>query len=276
MDLIQKIKNVYPSLTKGLKQVADNYMIDPIIFATHPAKKVGEKIGVSETMIIRFCNELGYKGFKDFQKEVQLSLLNVNIDQSSYEISDDRSTELLNSMKMDLVHIQKNMELIDEHLVKQIIEAIINADRRMIVGYYHSFTFAHWLYINLRHYIDNTMLYRAEDDIDLIEDLPENSLLIIFSFFRYSRSSIDIAKQAKERNIKVISITDSPFSPITDYSDIFIDLSFTKNRGTIHKAPITMSFINLLLFEILKEKKINTELSYNSRKYYVNHRDKKI
>lgn len=273
MVLISKIKNVYPNLTKGLKQVADHYMIDPIIFATHSAKNIGGKIGVSETMIIRFCNELGYKGFKDFQKDVQLNLLNINTEQNNYEINDDNSTELLNSMKMDLMHIQKNMDLIDENLIKQITDTIINADRRMIVGYYHSFTFAHWLYINLRHYIDDTTLYRAEDDIDLIENLPDNSLLIIFSFFRYSKNSINIAKQAKEKQLKVISITDSPFSPITDFSDISIDLSFTKNRGTIHKAPITISFINLLLFEILKKKKIDTALSSNSRKYYVNHKD---
>lgn len=274
MDIVEKINQNYSNFTKGLKQVGDSYMLDPFIFATHPAKKIGEQLGVSESMIIRFCVEIGYKGFKDFQKDVQLNLLNVSIENGEIQ-NIDESSDILKSMQQDINHLQMNMKSIDENMLKTFVDEIIKAKKRLVVGYYHSSVFAHWLYINLRHYIHETILYRAEDDVELVESLPEGSVVIIFSFFRYSKSSINIARDAKERNLKVISITDSPFSPIVDYSDLTIPLKFTKNKGTLHKGPITISFINALLFEVLKRSEVGTGLSQNSRKFYVNQIDNK-
>lgn len=65
-NYLVQTKEKYNSLTKGLKKIADNVLVDPMVFGIHPAKQAGKVIGVSETMIIRFCNEIGYKGFKDF------------------------------------------------------------------------------------------------------------------------------------------------------------------------------------------------------------------
>ena len=51
----KRAKEEFPNLTKGLKKVANHLLTDPMVFAIHPVKKVGEIIGVSETMVIRFA-----------------------------------------------------------------------------------------------------------------------------------------------------------------------------------------------------------------------------
>ena len=77
MDYLENTQKHYPHLTKGLKKVAESLRTNPVLFATHPAKKTAEIIDVSETMVIRFCKAIGYAGYGELQKDVQQSLLSL-------------------------------------------------------------------------------------------------------------------------------------------------------------------------------------------------------
>ena len=58
-------------LSKGHKKIAEyiaeNY--DKAAFMT--ASKLGEKVGVSESTVVRFASILGFKGYPELQKELQ-------------------------------------------------------------------------------------------------------------------------------------------------------------------------------------------------------------
>ncbi|MDS9472558.1 MurR/RpiR family transcriptional regulator [Sporosarcina pasteurii] len=262
-------KKKYDSLTKGLKKVADNLFADPMTFAIHPAKKSGEIIGVSETMIIRFCHEIGYKGFKDFQFDVREYLLNHM--QETTSVKNDHP--LFDSMLTDIAHLNRNIEQLDVNLIEQAVNMIMSSKKRLIVGHYQSFTFAHWLSINLQYLVGDTILYRAEEDFQLVEQLPEESIVIAFSFFRYATDTLRLAEKAKNRGLKVIAITDTNASPIVEFADVVIPLVFTRNRVLIHKSPITMSFLNVLLFEVmnvLEREGKRKSISGQDYKYYIN------
>lgn len=267
-----KTKEKYDSLTKGLKKVADNLLVDPMIFVIHPAKQSGKLIGVSETMIIRFCNEIGYKGFKDFQQDVREHLLNNTQDVTT--LTDEKYKHpLLKSMTLDIMHLKRNIEKIDVTLIEQVVNMIINSKKCVIIGHNHSFVYAHWLSINLQYLVGDTTLYRAEEDFELIEKLPEGSIVIAFSFFRYSTETIKMAEKAKKRGLKVIVVTDASAAPIVEFADVVIPLVFTRNRGTIHKSPITMSILNVILFEVTKaiEQEGNGESVFvENTKSYIN------
>ncbi len=62
-DLIRRINESYSKLSKGQKLLA-NYIIDhyeKAVFLT--AAKLGKIVGVSESTVVRFANELGYDGY---------------------------------------------------------------------------------------------------------------------------------------------------------------------------------------------------------------------
>ena len=62
-QLLVKIEKRYSSLSKGHKKIADyitqNY--DKAAFMT--AAKLGNKVGISESTVVRFATELGYDGY---------------------------------------------------------------------------------------------------------------------------------------------------------------------------------------------------------------------
>ena len=69
-------------LSKGhkklVKYISENY--DKAAFMT--ASKLGETVGVSESTVVRFATEMGFKGYPELQKELQqmrLKKLNVSL-----------------------------------------------------------------------------------------------------------------------------------------------------------------------------------------------------
>ena len=67
-ELTNRMNERYSTMSKGQKLLAsyitDNY--DKAVFLT--AAKLGEVVGVSESTVVRFASQLGYKGYPQFQK----------------------------------------------------------------------------------------------------------------------------------------------------------------------------------------------------------------
>lgn len=261
---IEKTENHYSSLTKGLKKVANHLLQDPTIFAIHPAKKIGELIGVSETMIIRFCYSIGFEGFSALQKEIRKSLMTIT---SSTNIKSTHSNHFTNELIIDRELINKNVNNIDIEDIHKAIDIILESQKIIVSGYYQSYSFAHWLYFNLNYILGNTSLYRPESDARLLELLPKKSCIIVFSFYRYALDTIKFAKDAKEQGLKVLAFTDSKVSPIAEYADTIIPIQ-VDNHSIFRKGPITLSVINALLHELLI-KVDHVEETTSTFKYFI-------
>ncbi|WP_408011457.1 MurR/RpiR family transcriptional regulator [Pseudalkalibacillus sp. A8] len=248
--LIQTNKN-FPTLTKGLKKVADHLLSEPMIFAIHPAKKVGSIIGVSETMVIRFCHTIGYSGYSDLQQEVRKHLLDLKQTNEIYDEDIRETNSFSKSMSTDIAHIRNNMEHLEIEKMEQVVDTIINSERVVVAGYYHSFSYAHWMYFNLNYTLGNAVLYRPENDAGLLDLLPEKACIVIFSFYRYALDTIRLAEEAKSKGIKVVAITDSRVSPIVEFADLVIPIN-SNNKTLLSKGPVTLSLVNSLLHEMIQ------------------------
>ena len=70
-EVLKKIEENYSGFSKRQRMLADyilkNY--DKAAFMT--AAKLGKVVGVSESTVVRFATELGYKGYPGFQKALE-------------------------------------------------------------------------------------------------------------------------------------------------------------------------------------------------------------
>ena len=70
-ELIGRIEAKYEKMSKGQKRLAEyvkeNY--DKAVFLT--AARLGEIVGVSESTVVRFATQLGYRGYPEFQKALE-------------------------------------------------------------------------------------------------------------------------------------------------------------------------------------------------------------
>ncbi|WP_088052297.1 MurR/RpiR family transcriptional regulator [Virgibacillus dakarensis] len=267
-DYLKRTKESFPKLTKGLKKVADHLISEPMLFAIHPAKKVGKIIGVSETMVIRFCNNIGYSGYTPLQKEVRKHLLDLNQNSlRELDLKNPQNNNYVKSMIADINSLKSNINNIELENVNAFVETIIDSKKLVIAGYYHSFTFAHWLYFNLNYILGNASLYRPETDAGILDLLPKKSSIIVFSFYRYALDTLRLAKEAKNKKIKVVTITDSRVAPVTEFADIVIPIDM-KNKDIFSKGPVTLSIVNAILYEVIQRVE-EREKIHETYKYFI-------
>lgn len=273
-DYIFKTEKTFPDLTTGLKKVADYLLDDPFIFAIHPAKQIGNIIGVSETMIIRFCNSIGYKGFSDLQIDVRKHIMTLNQDSIVNSLEDPIENNFSKSIQNDITLLQENIQKIDKEELEAIIETIIQSKKVIVAGYYQSFSLAYWLYFNLTYMIENAYLYRPEADFRLLDTTPKDSCIIVFTFYRYAVATIQFIKDAKEKGLKIIVITDSRVSPIVKYADHII-LVHLKNTSSLSKGPVALSITNAIMHEMVNRVDQDlTGIRSKHSKYLIKDEDK--
>lgn len=223
--LISIIQEKYNHMSKGQKIIAkyiiDNY--DKVAFMT--ASKLGESVGVSESTVVRFANALGYSGYPKLQDGLQELIKNklttvqrVEIANQSFSESDSIIRKII---KEDVDNTRETMETINEESFDRAVDYIINARKVYILGMRSSIYVAKYLGYYMNYILDNVAVIRMDqgEPFEQMLRMSERDVLIVISFPRYSKKSLQVTQFAKERNAKVISMTDSLFAPTAVISD---------------------------------------------------------
>ncbi|ASN05364.1 MurR/RpiR family transcriptional regulator [Virgibacillus necropolis] len=252
--IYQKLYEKQATFSKSLQKVSSCLLNDPKLFIIYSATDAGKEMGVSETTVIRFCQQLGYKGYSDLQEEIRNNLLQKSslsdyLEDKSVDTTKDQPIKSL--MVNDMDNIEKTMKQLSEELLETAVSKIAIADRVLISGVRSSHALASWLAFSLDLIVGNTRLYQPNvDDILLrISELTEKSVFVAFSFHRYAIDTINIAKLAKEQGAFVIAITDSPISPITVYSSLILPVQLNV-KSTLDVAPAVLSLTNSIVSTI--------------------------
>ncbi|WP_157724834.1 MurR/RpiR family transcriptional regulator [Virgibacillus phasianinus] len=249
-EFYKKIELAYDDLSKGLKKVATYLLEEPTAFAANTAKKVGESLGVSESMITRFCLTLGYSGYSELQKEVRDYVFNQKRVFEDYSLSseDDNGRPFHEQVMLhDQFNIQSTSKNISEAQFNEAVTYLTNADEVLISGLRYTFSMAHWLTYALLSIGINARLYRPDLDAHLeFATEQKKHVFVAFSFHAYSIETLMLAKEAKKRGWKIIGITDSGIAPISGYADTLFPVYFSKGSNA-ETAPIVFSFLNALV-----------------------------
>ena len=206
-NIISEISSRLPKLSKSHKLIG-RYIIDNSECAMNmTATKLGEEIGVSESTVVRFANELGFKGYPELQRSlrtlIKTKMTSVQrIDMSDTTIGDD---VLRDVMLNDMENLKTSVEQLDRAEFEKSSEMISNASSVYIVGVRSSSMLANFLYYYLDLIMDNVHLVMTTGAGEIFEQLrriKENDVIIGITFPRYSsrtRECLEIAKNAVQR-----------------------------------------------------------------------------
>lgn len=249
--LYAMIKDKKPEFSKSFERVANYFFRDPSLFAMHSAREVGLEVGVSETTIIRFVNELGFAGYREFQSEVQRRFFQKSSmkNLADFKAVDEGDKQPIKQLMEDQLQvIAQTLGKIDEDLLREIVDQLIQADRIVTAGMQSSYSFARWFAFSLDLIRGNTSMYEVGMDNPLLKigELTDKSVFVAFSFHRYVAHTIEMAKLARRHGVKVIVFTDSPISPITDYADLVVSIQLPV-RSTIDIAPTIFMILSSLI-----------------------------
>lgn len=254
-DLIALIQNSYYKFSKGQKVIAqfiiDHY--DKAAFMT--ASKIGETVDVSESTVVRFASALGYSGFPELQKALQVLIKNKLTTVQRISLDEDiQDTEELHKkvLKNEIDNIRSVALELDSIALDEATNLIFNANRIYILGLRTSFTLANYLGFYLDVMLDNVKVLNNSGINSIFEQLirvKENDLLICISFPRYSNRTLDAVKFAKEQKCKILAITDTKESPFYSLADVSL-LAKSNMVSFVDSLVAPMCLLNSLIINI--------------------------
>lgn len=258
-NLLKEIEENIPRFSKSQKLISkyilENY--DKAAYMT--ASKLGATVKVSESTVVRFALELGFEGYPEFQHSLQ-EIVRIRLtsfqrmDVTNNLIGDgDLLSKVLNS---DIDKLKRTIEEIDRASFDASVDALVNAKNIYILGLGSSSLLAHALNHSLRMIFDNVRLVEASSTDEIytqIMNISEGDVLVAISFPRYSKKLISAVSFAKDSSATVISLTDSPSSPIASLSDaLLIARSDMASFADSLVAPL--SVINALVVAVSRKK----------------------
>ncbi|MFS0575641.1 MurR/RpiR family transcriptional regulator [Sporosarcina sp. 179-K 3D1 HS] len=252
MPLKELIQQHFHEMSKGQRKVATHVMEHPHDVAIASAQEIGQKIGVSETTVIRFCHSLSMSGYAELQKTVRQQLFTQESSLFAYQQSKLALEEAPHFyekvMEQDRFAIQETMKQIKEADYEAAIQKLSNADTIYILGLRSSYAAATWLSLMLGLVKDRVHLIRpeAEDVIQTISQMNESSVVLVISFHRYLRETLQIAQLASRQKAFLVGITDSMLAPVHQYSDLLFPI-YSPNKSTIDATAALYSFLNAIV-----------------------------
>lgn len=259
MVLLDLIREHFKGMSKSQKKVA-NYVLDhPNDIALYAAAEFGSKIGVSESTVIRFSNALGFSGYTELQKLVREQFFKesslTSYQQSKMVIPKNNSFHK-QVMEQDRESILTTMNQIDEQAYQTAVQRLSNAKSVYVLGLRSSYSAANWLSFSLGLVKENVHFMRpdTEDVIRTITQMDEHSVVIIISFHRYLKETIQIAGLIRKQKSYIIGISDSILAPIHAYSDVLFPI-YAANKSTLDAVSPLFSFMNAIVAGLIVEQK---------------------
>lgn len=227
-SLMTIMKEKYKTMSKGQKLLANYTMENYPKVAFMTASKLGETVGVSESTVVRFANALGFSGYPKFQDALQelikTKLTTVErVEMANRDYSTD-SKILANVLKADIDNIKETLDTLEEKSYEKAVNTIISAKKLYIMGLRSSIYVAKYLGYYLNYILDDVIIVRMDmgEPVEQMIKLGEGDVLIVISFPRYSKKTLQVAEFAKERGAKVIALTDSYNAPTAKISDVIV------------------------------------------------------
>jgi DNA-binding MurR/RpiR family transcriptional regulator len=259
-DLINLIKSNYYKFSKGQKQIAQFIIehYDKAAFMT--AAKIGETVDVSESTVVRFASFLGYSGFPELQKALQVLIKNKLTTVQRIGLDEDiNNSDKLHKkiLRNEINNMRYLLENLDTNALDKATDLILNAKKVYILGLRTSSTLANYLGFYLDVILDNVKVLNNIGVNSLYEEIiriKETDVLIVLSFPRYSNNTIEATKFVKEHNAKIIAITDTEASPFHSMADVSL-LAKSNMVSFVDSLVAPMCIINSLIINIgLQEK----------------------
>ena len=258
-DILAIIQENVHTFSKGQRKIA-NFILesyDKAAFMT--ASRLGKKVGVSESTVVRFAFELGYDGYPDMQRSLQKMIRNRLTTVQRIEVTNDRlgDQDLLSMvLQSDVEKIRQTLEELDRDSFYRAVDAIVEARKIYILGVRSSAAIASFLHFYFNLIFDNVVLVSANTASETFESLlrvGEGDAVIGISFPRYSSRTVQALSFARDRGATAIAITDSETSPLAPISRYTLTAR-SDMASFVDSLVAPLSLVNALLVAVSQRK----------------------
>lgn len=228
-------------LPKRLTQIASFALDNPDEIAFGTVSSIAEQAEVQPSTLVRFSQALGYQGFSDMQ-EVFRSRLRDRILNYDERIQQLREHAAATSKPNVIFHgfcdaTEKSIAGLRERLspdtLDQAVEVLAKAQTIYLIGLRRSFPIASYMAYAFGKLGVRSILVDAVGGLaaEQLTFATKKDAVLAISFTPYASETISLAQAAHQKGVPVAAITDSPFSPLAQLANLWIEVSEANFEG---------------------------------------------
>jgi|GEM_PF-137808 len=254
-SLFQRLNRCREDLTPKAKVLCDYILQHPRQAVFQRVRELARSCGVSEATVVRFVEQLGYDGYKDFIQalkdhvDTELTL----VDRVQLAKMDGPETERLGRVILEEIRNLKSLyESLDVETIRRTVDLLREARTIYVVGSRLSYTFAYYFGWSLTKLRTGVTILKGSDStaIDRLTLCPESALVVMVATTRYPNELIRLAKVVRRNHHTLLLITDSPLCPLSQFAQL--TLIAPCEHFPIVGSPSTIScLINCLIVEMI-------------------------
>jgi DNA-binding MurR/RpiR family transcriptional regulator len=218
---------------KRLRQVAIFLWQHPGDVALGTISQVADKVGVQPSTLVRFAQIFGFAGFSDFQSifkdHVKASWPEGRAMEGSTEETGPAGADLhflrgmVSASQASLGRIESRF---DVEAFEAMTELLAAADMIYVIGSKRAFPVTSYMSLTLSQQgVRNVLVDNVGSTaLDQIACTGPGDAVLAVSFSPYNSITPDLVAVARDRNARVVTITDSAFSPLVPLSDRWIEV----------------------------------------------------
>jgi len=251
-DILSLLQTKASAFSKGQRLLAryitESY--DKAAFMT--ASRLGKTVGISESTVVRFAVELGYKGYPEMQRAMQDMVLNRLTSVQRIEVTSDRignQDVVTTVLQSDADKLRQTAEILDRNEFRAAVQAILKGRRIFILGARSAAPLASFLGYYMQFMFSNVHLVTVSGCSEMFEkliDVQAEDVVLAFSFPRYSAATAKGAQYCRTTGATVIGFTDSQLSPLGQNSD-YVLLAKSDMLSLVDSLVAPLSLINALI-----------------------------
>ncbi len=219
---LERIVELYSTLNKAEKKAAKYILENPRDIVHFSITELAEASDVSETTIFRLCNSLGYKGFQDLKINLAGAIIKpIENIHEEIEESDDSYIIMKKVLNANIFSMENTIKLNNPEKLEEVSKLILNSSQLLFFGMGGSASLAedaHHKFI--RTGINCNVSADSHWQAMYISMAKKDDVVFAFSNSGSNKELLDTIKIAREKGLKVVSITGNAKSPIAQESDI--------------------------------------------------------
>lgn len=229
-----------PMLPKRLTQIASYALENPDEIAFGTVSSIAAQAHVQPSTLVRFSQAMGYQGFSEMQEIFRSRLRDriLNYDERLQQLRE----HALSSSKPNVIFqgfcdatdksIASLRERLDPAELDRAVDMLAGARTIYLIGLRRSFPITSYMAyafgkLGVRSLLIDAVGGLAAEQITFAG--PQDAVLA-FSFAPYASETISLTKAAAGR-VPVVSVIDSPFSPLAQIADLWIEVGEANFEG---------------------------------------------
>lgn len=231
----------WQGLPRRLTQVASYALDNPDEIAFGTAASIATHAQVQPSTLVRFSQALGYQGFSDLQDVFRSRLRErvLNYDERLAQLKEHGMAGSKASLVLDgfleaaersVADLRGKLEPAD---MERAVDVLAGAETIYLIGLRRSFPITSYVAyamgkLGIRHILVDGLAGLGAEQTNFV---TERDVVLAVSFTPYASETVSLANAARARGAKIVSLTDSNFSPIATIAEVWIELAEANFEG---------------------------------------------